>query len=77
MTDTPYTLYTDGTLQNTVLVLDRDDGEDEVILPIDSAHWHVRVSGETELTVTIPGKLVRIAALTSTSEPEREVRGED
>ena len=60
VTDTPYTFHTDGTAVNTLLVLNRDDGED-IILPIDSAHWHVRVSGETELTVTIPGKLVRIA----------------
>ncbi|MFJ5532458.1 hypothetical protein [Streptomyces sp. NPDC093261] len=56
----PYTLHTDGTAVNTLLVLHRN-GED-IVVPIDSAHWHVRVSGETELTVTIPGALVRIAS---------------
>ncbi|MGW1167847.1 hypothetical protein [Streptomyces sp. NPDC002550] len=44
---------------NTVLVLHRDDGED-IVLTINSAHWHIRANGETELEVTIPGHLVRM-----------------
>ncbi|ANP51080.1 hypothetical protein J2Z21_009784 [Streptomyces griseochromogenes] len=55
----PYTFHADGTAVNTVLVLHWDDGED-LVLPIDSAHWLNRANGETELEVTIPGHLVRV-----------------